>query len=102
MGGALLQQVNRDTQKFAFKCSAIEKNGKIVPVSKNPKTDPGKKSKAGRMALTHDGDYKTIRMRPDQSEVRGDILKLVFKDGKIIGGETSLAIIRALADSERP
>ena len=101
MGGALLQQVNRDTQKFAFKCSAIEKDGKIVPVSKNPKTDPGKKSKAGRMALVHDGEFKTIRMAPDQSEVDGDLLKLVFKDGEIVGGEVTLAQIRAIADAER-
>ena len=28
MGGALLQQLNRDTQKFAFKCSSITVHGK--------------------------------------------------------------------------
>src|SRR5260370_10957986 len=27
MGGALLQQINRDTLKFALKCSAIDRNG---------------------------------------------------------------------------
>ena len=39
MGGALLQQLNRDTQKFAFKCSAAELNGKWQAVFKDPVTD---------------------------------------------------------------
>ena len=43
MGGALLQQVNRDTQRFAMKCSEITVDGIARPVSKNPITDPGKK-----------------------------------------------------------
>src|SRR6266496_6121462 len=51
MGGALLQQLNRDTQKFAFKCSAAQINGKWQPVYKDPVTDPGKNSKHGRLAL---------------------------------------------------
>jgi nicotinamide phosphoribosyltransferase len=42
MGGALLQQVDRDTQKFAMKCSAAEINGKWVDVQKDPITDSGK------------------------------------------------------------
>ncbi len=36
MGGALLQKVDRDTQKFAFKCSYAEINGKPVDVQKHP------------------------------------------------------------------
>jgi nicotinamide phosphoribosyltransferase len=34
MGGALLQKVDRDTQKFAFKCSHIVINGEEVDVRK--------------------------------------------------------------------
>ncbi len=45
MGGALLQQHNRDTQKFAMKCSYMEANGKGIRVFKSPITDPGKKAK---------------------------------------------------------
>ena len=70
-------------------------------MSKNPKTDPGKKSKAGRMGLIYSDGFKTIRMRPDQSEVFGDLLQLVFDNGDIVGGEVTLAQIRAVADSER-
>lgn len=47
-GGALLQQVNRDTLAFAMKCSAIRVNGEWRDVFKNPVGDPGKASKKGR------------------------------------------------------
>lgn len=56
-GGGLLQKVNRDTQKFAFKCSAVKIDGQWREVLKDPVTDPGKKSKAGRLGL-HNG--KTV------------------------------------------
>lgn len=47
MGGGLLQQVNRDTFKFAMKaCSAVI-DGKDVDVYKDPVTDQGKRSKRG-------------------------------------------------------
>lgn len=55
-GGALLQQVNRDTLKFAMKCSAAMVNGKWVDVFKDPVTDSGKRSKKGLVKLYKDGD----------------------------------------------
>ena len=51
MGGALLQIVDRDTQKFAMKCSSIQVNGEWRDVQKDPVTDSGKRSKAGRVTL---------------------------------------------------
>jgi nicotinamide phosphoribosyltransferase len=54
-GGALLQIVNRDDQKFAMKCSSVQINGKWVDVQKDPVTDSGKKSKAGRVTLWRSG-----------------------------------------------
>jgi nicotinic acid phosphoribosyltransferase len=39
MGGALLQQINRDTQRFAMKCSAIRLGDTWHDVSKDPVTD---------------------------------------------------------------
>ncbi len=62
-GGALLQKVNRDTQKFAFKCSAVlDSYGHWNDVYKDPVTDPGKKSKRGLMTLTGNATdgYKTV------------------------------------------
>ncbi|AUR85999.1 quinolinate phosphoribosyl transferase [Vibrio phage 1.081.O._10N.286.52.C2] len=47
MGGGLLQQSDRDTQRFAMKMSAAIVNGEYVAVFKMPKTDPSKASKSG-------------------------------------------------------
>lgn len=55
MGGALLQALDRDTQKFAMKCSSIVVDGENRDVMKDPITDSGKKSKAGRVKLWKSG-----------------------------------------------
>lgn len=66
-GGGLLQKVNRDTQKFAFKCSSVTVDGTQRDVFKDPVTDQGKRSKRGRMDLLklHDGSYMTGKLIPD-------------------------------------
>lgn len=56
-GGGLLQKVNRDTCKFAFKCSAIDIDGTWHDVMKDPITDEGKRSRAGRF---DDADLQTV------------------------------------------
>lgn len=48
MGGGALQQVNRDTYKYAMKMSAININGEWRDVYKQPADCPWKNSKAGR------------------------------------------------------
>jgi nicotinamide phosphoribosyltransferase len=59
-----LQQLNRDTHKFAFKCSAIDRNGVWHDVYKDPITDTGKRSKRGRLGLVRSGDeFKTVAER---------------------------------------
>jgi nicotinamide phosphoribosyltransferase len=81
MGGALLQQLDRDTQKFAMKCSAAEINGKWVPVQKDPVTDSGKKSKAGRVTLYQDskGAFSSgVEDWPKSALVE------VFRDGRLV------------------
>ncbi len=61
MGGALLQKLNRDTQKFAVKCSQVVVNGEEISVYKDPVTDPGKRSKKGRLDLLKvEGEYQTV------------------------------------------
>ena len=62
MGGGSLQQVNRDTLKFAMKCSAIKQNGVWKDVYKNPVDAPWKASKGGRFddnlqVVWKDGDF---------------------------------------------
>jgi nicotinamide phosphoribosyltransferase len=81
MGGALLQQLDRDTQHFAFKCSAVTVDGEERPVWKDPVTDPGKRSKAGRLALVRRGDsFETVPAVPGVD----DALVEVFRDGEIL------------------
>lgn len=85
MGGALLQQLNRDTQKFAFKCSAARIDGRWRPVFKDPITDPGKNSKHGRLVLLEPNprEFRTVEdIYEDQSPVE-DQLVTVFEDGEI-------------------
>jgi nicotinamide phosphoribosyltransferase len=80
MGGALLQKLNRDTQRFAYKCSEATVGGKVVPVFKDPVTDPGKKSKAGRLSLVRrNGEFMTV-----PGEVPETFLETVYEDGKIV------------------
>lgn len=50
-GGGLLQKVNRDTCKFAMKMSSAIVGSETRDVYKDPVTDSGKKSKAGRWNL---------------------------------------------------
>lgn len=82
-GGALLQKLNRDTQKFAYKCSQATVAGKSVKVFKDPATDPGKKSKSGYLSLVRIrssnlyGGLRTI----ERTDSLRDLLQVVFRSG---------------------
>jgi nicotinamide phosphoribosyltransferase len=83
MGGALLQGVNRDTQKFAMKASAVCVNGVWRDVFKDPITDPGKRSKRGQLALIEqDGGYKTVAS--NEATLWTDVLIPVFGNGTLM------------------
>jgi len=85
MGGALLQQLNRDTQKFAMKCSAIRINGEWHDVYKDPVEDPYKKSKKGRFTLIEDnGKYYTL----PAGCVGNSALKTVYLNGELLINQT--------------
>jgi nicotinamide phosphoribosyltransferase len=90
MGGALLQQVDRDTQKFAMKCSSALVNGEWVDVQKDPITDSGKKSKAGRVTLWKGGgEWVSAVDQPKGWFDKGfgpftDVLEEVYRDGKLV------------------
>jgi nicotinamide phosphoribosyltransferase len=47
MGGGLLQKMDRDTFKFAFKPCLVADSKGVRGVFKSPKDDPGKRSKSG-------------------------------------------------------
>jgi nicotinamide phosphoribosyltransferase len=93
MGAELLQKVNRDTQKFAMKASAICINGEWKDVYKDPITDPGKRSKRGRLALVKtDAGFKTIPL--EQLGQQTNQLSPIFRNG-ILLKEWTLDEVRA-------
>lgn len=112
-GGALLQRMDRDTFKCAFKCSWIQGTDFARPVFKDPATDPGKKSKKGRLTLvkaanlsvipttwTKDNYYRAgdwITVFDNLGANLQDELQVVFEDGDI-RNETTFDEIRMRAD----
>ncbi|TXH65694.1 MAG: nicotinate phosphoribosyltransferase [Lysobacteraceae bacterium] len=111
MGGALLQQLNRDTQKFALKCSAARVDGRWIDVYKDPVTDKGKQSKRGRMTLLRHreyGGFRTVPVSPDAASLSDvvkpagydDAMTVVWENGRLIRDWT-FAQIRERADAAR-
>jgi nicotinamide phosphoribosyltransferase len=89
MGGGLLQKVNRDTQRCAFKCSAQYRDGQWYDIQKNPK-DVSKASKKGKLKLIEvDGEFETV----GENDPGEDYLKVVFYDGVLLN-EVDFATIR--------
>jgi nicotinamide phosphoribosyltransferase len=111
MGGALLQKLTRDTQKFALKCSAARIDGVWRDVWKDPVTDQGKLSKRGRMTLarhrTH-GTYRTVPLPDDALSLPAahldegweDAMVTVWENGDL-RREWSFAEVRARAAAGR-
>lgn len=125
MGGALLQQHNRDTLKFAMKCSQIyrlvssfevgdetiqqiqdfELDGDQVisiPVFKDPITDHGKASKPGRLDLIRSRDYDTyhtVALKNGEKHLPWTCMNDVFENGDLLV-EYTLDEIRTIAKNE--
>jgi len=91
-GGALLQQVNRDTLKFAMKCSAAYINGAWRDVYKDPVTDSGKRSKRGRLQLIREqgGEFQTVSY--SESQASKDQLQVVYRNGELVNQTTFQAV----------
>jgi nicotinamide phosphoribosyltransferase len=91
LGGALLQKVDRDTQKFALKCSSAVINGEEVAVEKSPTemnaqgaiTASFKKSKGGRLKLVKiNGIFKTVNQQ-EYLDLANE-LHTVFENGELV------------------
>ena len=102
-GGDLMQNLNRDTAKFAVKCSAAVVDGVERQVFKDPITDHGKLSKKGRQTLVRwkkawddkkVSDIQTIALKDFNPELHEELLVEVFRDGKILH-ETTMEQIRS-------
>lgn len=91
-GGGLLQKLDRDVQRFAFKCSAQKREGVWHDISKNP-LDTTKASKKGRLALikTETGGYRTVREN-DLPAGAKNLLETVYENGEMVRDMTFKAI----------
>lgn len=107
MGGGLLQQLDRDTQRFAMKMSAAIINGEYVSVFKMPKTDPTKASKAGFLDLIAvDAEnpnpaargYVTFSSEDYENRVHPQsVMQTIFENGVTVA-DFSLEEARKLSD----
>jgi nicotinamide phosphoribosyltransferase len=94
MGGALLQQLNRDTQQFAFKSSSVTVNGEDRDVFKDPIEGHDKASKRGRLALRlRNGNWSTVPSKRGVEDPE-DQLKPVFRDGEMLVQQSVLEVRR--------
>ncbi len=99
-GGGLLQDCNRDTLNFAFKCSSATVKGEDRPVFKQPVGASWKKSKKGKLALVNDPVFETVHGSTwatvsynEAAKFGGDKLVPVFRNGHLLA-EYSLDEIR--------
>ena len=89
-GGGLLQKVDRDTQKFAMKCSSMKVNDVWIDVFKDPITDTVKKSKKGRLVLWRNRETNEYITAPEHlngfkfDKDFEEVLVPVFENGKIL------------------
>lgn len=111
MGGALLQRLDRDTQKFALKCSAARVGGRWIDVYKDPVTDKGKQSKRGRMTLLRhreSGGYRTETVPPQAGSLADlrtpagyeDAMATIWENGRLVRDWT-FDQVRERADASR-
>jgi len=96
IGSYTYQYNTRDTFGYALKSTLTVVNGQERQIFKNPKTDDGtKKSQKGRVVVLKDGDSYSFRDGLSLADtVKGDLLREIYRDGKLLIDE-SFADIRA-------
>src|SRR4030095_12261325 len=105
MGGGLLQRVDRDTERFAMKSSAQERDGQWVKIQKNP-LDKSKASLAGRLQVVNLAGHDEIvpeEQWADAADPRVGV-KPVFENGAILRQHTFEQVrerARAHSDPDR-
>lgn len=102
MGGGLLQDLSRETFKFAQKCSAAERNGnEWYDVSKDPIGDKGKTSLTGRVTLVQDIVTKEFRTVSTTSEIKPNevnVMRTIYHNGVIESEFQTFDEVRAEAE----
>ncbi len=86
MGGALLQNLNRDCLSYAMKASAVKDESGWRDIFKRPVTDPKKESKRGRLALAKNvnGQFVTVREGHSFPVGNNNYLTDIFFNGQLI------------------
>lgn len=85
-GGFLLQDLTRDTLRFAMKGSYVVVDGKERDVRKTTLTDPTKASKAGRLTLVkREGIREPITIREEEMLPSDkELLETVYLNGRLV------------------
>lgn len=96
MGGGLLQKVNRDTERFALKSSAQERDNVWHAINKIP-MQHDKASKSGRLQLVRSwvGNQWSFRTGPEDTRAwtwDDKVLVPVFENGMVLRQELFSAI----------
>lgn len=94
IGSYTYQYNTRDTFGYALKSTLCVIDGVEKQIFKDPKTDNGvKKSQKGRVAVLRQGNtYSFIDGLSLDDKVKGDQLREVFRDGKLLIDESFSAI----------
>lgn len=88
MGGALLQDVVRDTERYAMKaCEIGDANGKR-PIGKKPATDPTKASKFGPRFL-YLNNFGEILQYDHPVEGAAELMSVRYRDGILLEDYTA-------------
>ena len=96
MGGALLQQVNRDTLSFAMKTSNVYVGGKWCGVNKDPITDPNKASRKGHIITHYNPEARMYEVVDSGAYTdKNNAMQCVFLNGRV--NAVSFEIIRKRA-----
>lgn len=95
MGGGLLQKMNRDVIRGAFKCSSQKYGNVWHDVWKKP-LDMSKASKRGRLAVVDRNGITTIR-EEELAEGETNLLETVFENGEMLR-EQKFSDIRKLCE----
>ena len=84
-GGGMLQKLDRDTMKCAFKASYLEVEGVGRSIYKEPKTDLSKTSKKGKLSLImkNDGAIETVQEASKENQEQ-DLMRDVFINGNLL------------------
>lgn len=101
-GGWIMADLNRDTNGFAIKCSELTfMDGSTMDIYKDPITDPGKKSKKGKVTTYFNketSEFFTDIIGKD-TETIINIVQPLFINGKMVKDYT-LSEIRESVDNQ--